>query len=147
MTTGDGPARVLVVDDNESNREVLARRLSVKGYVVETAEDGERALALVEAAPPDLILLDVMMPGLSGFDVLDRLRKSHEAGDLPVIMATARDASEDVVRALTLGANDYVTKPLDFPIVLARVRTHLELKRARQELRDTAGRLREAQGR
>ncbi len=147
MTTGDGPARVLVVDDNESNREVLARRLSVKGYVVETAEDGERALALVEAAPPDLILLDVMMPGLSGFDVLDRLRKSHEAGDLPVIMATARDASEDVVRALTLGANDYVTKPLDFPIVLARVRTHLELKRARQELRETAERLREAQGR
>ena len=147
MTSGGGPARVLVVDDNESNREVLARRLSLRGYAVETAEDGEKALASVEASPPDLILLDVMMPGLSGFDVLERLRKRFEAGDLPVIMATARDASEDVVRALTLGANDYVTKPLDFPLVLARVRTHLELRRARQELRETAERLREAQER
>lgn len=147
MSSGGGPARVLVVDDNESNREVLARRLSLRGYAVETAEDGEKALASVETSPPDLILLDVMMPGLSGFDVLERLRKRFEAGDLPVIMATARDASEDVVRALTLGANDYVTKPLDFPIVLARVRTHLELRRARQELRETAERLREAQER
>jgi class 3 adenylate cyclase len=105
---------------------------------VEVAEDGQRALAMVERQAFDLVLLDVMMPGLSGIEVLERLRARWPESDLPVIMATARDTTEDVVEALRLGANDYVTKPLDFPVVLARVETQLTLKRQKQEIRRLA---------
>jgi class 3 adenylate cyclase len=130
--------RLLVVDDNELNRDMLSRRLGGRGFVVEVAEDGERALALVGREAFDLVLLDVMMPGLSGIEVLGRLRERWPESDLPVIMATARDTTEDVVEALRLGANDYVTKPLDFPVVLARVETQLTLKRQKQEIRRLA---------
>jgi adenylate cyclase len=133
-----GAARLLVVDDNDLNRDMLSRRLGTRGFVVETAEDGERALARLEERAYDLVLLDVMMPGLSGIDVLRRVRQRWPESDLPVIMATARDTTEDVVEALRLGANDYVTKPLDFPIVLARVETQLALKRQKQEIRRLA---------
>jgi class 3 adenylate cyclase/CheY-like chemotaxis protein len=131
-------ARLLVVDDNELNRDMLSRRLGGRGFAVEIAEDGERALARIEQQAFDLVLLDVMMPGLSGIDVLTRLRERWPESDLPVIMATARDSAEDVVEALRLGANDYVTKPLDFPVVLARIETHLALKRQKQEIRRLA---------
>ena len=130
--------RLLVVDDNELNRDMLSRRLGSRGFVVEVAEDGERALARVGQEAFDLVLLDVMMPGLSGIEVLERLRERWPESDLPVIMATARDTTEDVVEALRLGANDYVTKPLDFPVVLARVETQLSLKRQKQEIRRLA---------
>jgi adenylate cyclase len=133
--------RLLVVDDNELNRDMLSRRLGSRGFVVEVAEDGERALARVEQQAFDLVLLDVMMPGLSGIEVLQRLRAGWPESDLPVIMATARDTTEDVVEALRLGANDYVTKPLDFPVVLARVETQLTLKRQKQEIRRLADNL------
>lgn len=133
-----GGVRLLVVDDNELNRDMLSRRLGSRGYGVEVAEDGERALAMVEGQAFDLVLLDVMMPGLSGIEVLERLRARWPESDLPVIMATARDTTEDVVEALRLGANDYVTKPLDFPVVLARVETQLTLKRQKQEIRRLA---------
>jgi adenylate cyclase len=133
-----GAPRLLVVDDNDLNRDMLSRRLGTRGFVVETAEDGERAIARLEERAYDLVLLDVMMPGLSGLDVLRRVRQRWPESDLPVIMATARDATEDVVEALRLGANDYVTKPLDFPIVLARVETQLALKRQKQEIRRLA---------
>ena len=133
-----GAVRLLVVDDNELNRDMLSRRLGGRGFAVEIAEDGERALALVEQQAFDLVLLDVMMPGLSGIDVLRRLRERWPESDLPVIMATARDSTEDVVEALRLGANDYVTKPLDFPVVLARIETQLTLKRQTQEIRRLA---------
>ena len=130
--------RLLVVDDNELNRDMLSRRLGGRGFAVEIAEDGERALARIEQQAFDLVLLDVMMPGLSGIDVLRRLRERWPESDLPVIMATARDSTEDVVEALRLGANDYVTKPLDFPVVLARIETQLTLKRQKQEIRRLA---------
>jgi len=133
-----GAARLLVVDDNELNRDMLSRRLGGRGFAVEVAEDGERALARFEREAFDLVLLDVMMPGLSGIDVLRRLRERWSESDLPVIMATARDSTEDVVEALRLGANDYVTKPLDFPVVLARIETQLTLKRQKQEIRRLA---------
>jgi class 3 adenylate cyclase/CheY-like chemotaxis protein len=133
-----GTVRLLVVDDNELNRDMLSRRLGGRGFAVEIAEDGERALALVEQQAFDLVLLDVMMPGLSGIDVLRRLRERWPESDLPVIMATARDSTEDVVEALRLGVNDYVTKPLDFPVVLARIETQLTLKRQTQEIRRLA---------
>jgi class 3 adenylate cyclase len=133
-----GTVRLLVVDDNELNRDMLSRRLGGRGFAVEVAEDGERGLARIEGQTFDLVLLDVMMPGLSGIDVLRRVRERWPASDLPVIMVTARDTTEDVVEALGLGANDYVTKPLDFPVVLARVETQLALKRQKQEIRRLA---------
>jgi class 3 adenylate cyclase len=133
-----GAIRLLVVDDNELNRDMLSRRLGSRGFAVELAEDGERALARLEEETFDLVLLDVMMPGLSGIDVLRRVRKRWPESDLPVIMVTARDTTEDVVEALQLGANDYVTKPLDFPVVLARVESQLTLKRQKAEIRRLA---------
>jgi len=126
--------RLLVVDDNENNRDMLSRRLARRGHTVEVAEDGEIALNILERESFDLILLDIMMPGIDGIEVLKRVRQKHSASDLPVIMATAKDESEAVVQALEIGANDYVTKPLDFPVVLARVRTQLSLKRAQEDL-------------
>jgi sigma-B regulation protein RsbU (phosphoserine phosphatase) len=116
------------------NRHMLSRRLARKGHTVDVAEDGHRALEMVEATDYDVILLDIMMPGIDGYQVLEKLREDHDSGDLPVIMATAKDTSEDIVSALKLGANDYVTKPFDFPVVLARVQTQLQLKRSRQAL-------------
>ena len=127
--------RVLVVDDTAANRDMLARRLVRNGYEVEVAVDGESALRLIEEGAFDLVLLDVMMPGLNGLDVLKTLRLNRDRTELPVVMATAKDAGQDVVEALELGANDYVTKPLDFPVVLARVRTQLSLKQSVEQIR------------
>ena len=125
---------LLVVDDNEMNRDMLSRRLARRGHTVETAEDGRAALDMIERQPFDVVLLDIMMPGIDGIEVLKTVRKAHSAADLPIIMATAKDESDDIVSALKLGANDYVTKPLDFQVVLARVQTQLALKRAKEEL-------------
>ena len=97
------------------------------------AANGAAALDYIDHQPVDLVVLDVMMPGLSGLEVLARLRLTRTAAALPVIMATAKDTPADVVEALELGANDYVTKPLDFPVVLARIHTHLSLKAANDE--------------
>ena len=85
---------------------------------------------MVGAHRVDAVLLDVMMPGMSGLETLRRLRESRSVSDLPVIMVTAKDRTEDVVEALDLGANDYVTKPIDFPIALARIRTQVTARRA-----------------
>jgi len=131
-------AHLLVVDDNAENREMLSRRLRGQGFTIATAENGPEALRLLDETPFDLVLLDVVMPGMSGLEVLRDLRSRHDAADLPVIMATARDDSNDVVTALRLGANDYVTKPLDFPVVLARVATQLTLARAKARISSLA---------
>lgn len=122
------PARLLVVDDNEANRDMLSRRLERRGYQVALAEDGAAALAAIEREPFDLVLLDVNMPGIDGFETLRRARTAKSPTELPIIMVTARDQREDIVLALEIGANDYVTKPLDFPVVLARVQTQLTVK-------------------
>ncbi len=123
-------ATLLVVDDNEANRDMLARRLRRQGYEVDTAIDGPQALAKIEEAVPDLVLLDVMMPGMSGLEVLRYLRNLYDRAELPILMATAKTDSEDVVQALAIGANDYVTKPIDFPVLLARVASHLQTRAA-----------------
>jgi serine/threonine protein kinase/CheY-like chemotaxis protein len=123
---------LLVVDDNPENRDLLSRRLERKGFTVIVAADGPEALSLIETRPVDLVLLDVMMPGMSGLDVLKQVRKTRPAAELPIVMATARTESEHVVEALELGANDYVTKPIDFPVVLARVRAQLRAKKPRK---------------
>jgi class 3 adenylate cyclase/CheY-like chemotaxis protein len=128
--------RLLVVDDNEMNRDMLSRRLKAKGFEILVAEDGGQALDKIKEGGIDLVLLDVMMPGISGLEVLKQARGELKLSpaDLPIIMATAKDASEDVVEALRLGANDYVVKPLDFPVVLARVSAQLQVKRAKDEI-------------
>ncbi len=124
---------VLVVDDTEANVDILVDALG-DAYDVSVALDGETALEDVAEDPPDLILLDIMMPGIDGYQVLERVRAHRSASDLPIIMATAMGESENIVRALELGANDYVTKPYDLPVVLARVQTQLALKRSRDAL-------------
>jgi CheY-like chemotaxis protein len=131
---------ILVVDDNRDNRDLIRRRLERAGYDVAVAEDGQQGLDRIRdaaAKPVDLVILDVMMPGLSGIDVLRILRQTHSTSELPVIMATAKDQSEDVVEALDHGANDYVTKPLDFPVILARVQAQLRAKDAAAEASGT----------
>jgi diguanylate cyclase (GGDEF)-like protein len=122
-------ATLLLVDDEEMNRDALSRRLTRKGYTVLTAESGPRALELIDANRVDAVLLDVMMPGMSGIETLRQVRKAHSLVDLPVIMVTAKDRNEDVVEALELGANDYVTKPINFDVALARIRTQVTARR------------------
>lgn len=122
--------RLLVVDDNELNRDMLSRRLARKGYEVDTASDGFEALRMIESSKYELILLDIMMPGLSGIEVLQELRLLHSLNDLPIIMATAKTDSATIVESLGNGANDYVTKPIQFGEVLARVQTHLTISRS-----------------
>lgn len=107
---------------------MLARRLRKRGFSVDTAADGREALRRVDETPYDLVLLDVMMPGMSGLEVLEVLRQTFPRADLPIIMATAKTGSDDMVEALARGANDYVTKPIDFPVVLARIESHLQTR-------------------
>ncbi len=121
---------LLVVDDNESNRDIISRQLKRRGYNVVVAEDGERGLAIVESQKIDLIILDIMMPGIDGLEVLRRLRLKHSAAELPIIMASAKSDSPDIVKSAELGANDHVGKPLDFAIVLAKIQALLLLKAA-----------------
>ena len=136
---------LLVVDDNAENREILARRLERRGFQVMAAEDGQKALRAIQDEHVDLVLLDIMMPGISGIDVLKKVRETFNDKELPIIMATAKTDSEDVVAALDLGANDYVTKPIDFPVVLARVNAQLRNKtpRAKQATQAAAAAARE----
>jgi len=126
---------LLVVDDNELNRDALSRHLRRQGYLVTVAADGHAALALIAAEPYDVVLLDVEMPGMSGLEVLTRLRAAHSDTELPVIMVTARSQGPDIVEAFQLGANDYVTKPIDVPVALARIATHVSRKWAFEDLR------------
>ena len=127
------PARVLVVDDVELNRSMLSRRLERRGFEVELAEGGKEALNLIRERTYDIVLLDIMMPEVSGYDVLKEVRKHKTPLELPIIMATAKDQGEDVVSAFKLGANDYITKPIDFPVALARIETQLSRKRATEK--------------
>ncbi len=128
---------LLLVDDEELNRDMLGRRLELHGYRVAFAEDGQQALDMVDQQTFDLILLDVMMPCLSGLQVLVRLRAIHSPAELPIIMVTAKNHSDDVVEALQIGANDYVTKPIDFPVALARIASHIAHKRVQAALRES----------
>jgi adenylate cyclase len=131
----EGNPRILVVDDVELNRSMLTRRLERKAFRVETAEGGQEAIEKIRTGAYDLVLLDIMMPEVSGYDVLKEVRKTYSPLDLPVIMATAKDQGEDIVSAFKLGANDYITKPIDFPVALARIETQLSRKRAMEESR------------
>ena len=127
---------ILVVDDTPDNIALLSTLLKDR-YKVRAANNGERALAIAAGQPrPDLILLDIMMPGMDGYEVCERLKIDPPTADIPVIFLTAKVQVEDEEFGLRLGAVDYITKPISPPIVLARVETHLTLKRARQFLQD-----------
>ena len=130
----DAPARILVVDDIADNRAVLSRRLQRRGFSVTEASNGQEALDLVARSVFDLMLLDIWMPDIDGLEVLRRVRSEKSQTALPIIMCTANNSSTDVVDALEAGANDYVSKPVDFPVVLARVNAQVERKLASEKL-------------
>jgi len=125
---------ILVVDDHPINRQLLVEELTYRGFAVETAECGQEVLDRLPSVRYDLILLDITMPGIDGEAVLRAIREKWSPAELPVIMTTARVDRGDIIRALDLGANDYVTKPIDLPVLLARVRMQLALKEATDRL-------------
>ena len=133
--------KLLVVDDNEMNRDTLSRRLIRAGHTVDLADGGQSALDMISAGQYDAVLLDVMMPDVDGFEVLKTVRENLSPEQLPIIMATAKTDSDTIVAALNSGANDYVTKPLDFPVVRARIQTQLALKKARESLSEANHRM------
>ena len=130
---------VLVVDDTADNLSLMGSLLS-RGYKVRVANSGEKALRIANSLPgPDLILLDIMMPEMDGYEVMRRLKSNAATHDIPVIFLTAKSEVADETFGLSLGAIDYITKPISPPIVLARIKTHLEVKRMQDFLRDKAG--------
>jgi two-component system, cell cycle response regulator len=132
--TDERPQRILVVDDHPDNIEIIDARLSSRGYRIESASDGEEALEKVRQNPPHLILLDVMMPVLDGFEVSRRIKRDTSLPFIPIILVTARGETEDKVEGLDAGADDYLTKPINFPELEARVRSMLRIKKLQDEL-------------
>ena len=121
-------ACLLIVDDSKASREALLELLAGEGYECQAVGSGDAALQILRSQRVDLVLLDIAMPGVSGLDVLDELRRLHSAVDLPVIMVTGQSASQATANALDRGANDYITKPLDLNVLFARIRTQLQLR-------------------
>jgi adenylate cyclase len=136
------PSRILVVDDNASNRDLLSRRLQRQGHTVLQAEDGTVALALVEKEALDLVLLDLMMPGISGYDVLASLKSDPRFREIPVIMISALSELDSIVRCIEAGADDYLAKPFDPILLRARVGSSLEKKHLRDREREMVEALR-----
>ncbi len=128
------PAPILVVDDDQRNVRLMESILRTQGYPVVRAYDGEEALRLIDAEKPDLVLLDVMMPKMSGFEVCQRLKGRYETRLLPVIMVTALNALEDKVQALEIGADDFLSKPINKVELLAKVRATLRVKSLQDEV-------------
>ncbi|MET0852292.1 MAG: response regulator [Candidatus Rokuibacteriota bacterium] len=137
------PAKVLVVDDTPQNVKLLADLLSVKGYAVVTAASGPEALDKVEAERPDIVLLDVMMPQMSGYEVCKRIRDNPATGILPVVMVTALDPAQERIKGLDAGADDFLTKPVNHAELLARVRSLVRVKQLYDTVQLQAGQLTE----
>lgn len=118
-------AKILLVEDNEMNRDVLARLLQKRGYTVHFAEDGESAVASALAEPPDLILMDISLPRMDGYEATRQLRQSASMQAVPIIALTAHAMTSDRQRAMEAGCTDYETKPVEFAQLLAKIETHL----------------------
>jgi DNA-binding response OmpR family regulator len=132
-------AMVLVVDDNPENLRLLGSVLETQGYATAMALNARDALAFAAGEKPDLILLDIMMPEIDGYETAKQLKNEKTTRDIPIIFLTAKTESEDIVRGFNAGAVDYVAKPFNTAELLARIRTHIELKHARDEIRTLRG--------
>jgi adenylate cyclase len=134
----NSPPRILVVDDNETNRDILCTRLGMQGFDLVQAADGEEALAMVRERHPDLILLDVMMPKMDGFEVCRRLKADANLPYIAIILVTARADTKDIVAGLEAGADEYLTKPVDQTALVARVKSMLRIKELTDQVRAQA---------
>jgi diguanylate cyclase (GGDEF)-like protein len=140
----DTSARILIVDDHEDNVELLRARLESWGFETLSARDGAEALATIESSLPDLVLLDIMMPKIDGIEVARRVKNNPDLPFIPIIMQTALDSTENKVEGLEAGADDYITKPIDFPELKARVNSMLRIKRLQEEIEERERELMEA---
>ncbi len=135
---------ILIVDDTPANLRLLSGMLGEQGCKVRLAPNGKLALMNAQAAPPDLILLDIKMPGMNGYEVCEELKADPRTRDIPIIFISALDLTEDKVKAFTFGGVDYVTKPFQVEEVLARVETHLKLSELQKQLTERVRELEEA---
>jgi adenylate cyclase len=135
------PALILIADDNEANRDILARRLEAHGYNIIMASDGEQALAAARNMLPDLILLDIMMPKMDGLEVCQQLKTDKRLPFIPIILVTALTDSKEIVAGLDAGGDEYVTKPIDQAALVARVRSTLRIKHLHDTVHDQSERL------
>ena len=135
------PPRILIVDDNETNRDILMTRLQAHGYELAQAADGEEALAAAKSLLPDLILLDVMMPKLDGIEVCRRLKSDPAMPFTPIILVTAKSDTKDIVAGLNAGADEYLTKPIDQAALVARVNSVLRIKELHDQVQGQAAQL------
>lgn len=128
------PARLLIVDDTQKNIQLLGTLLRKENFLLNVAYDGEQAIEIARKLKPDLILLDIMMPGIDGYETCERLKADPETAEIPVIFLTAKTEVKDIIHGFEVGAVDYVTKPFNAVVLLSRVRTHLKLRQALVEL-------------
>jgi adenylate cyclase len=135
------PPRLLIVDDNAANLEIMQARLARQGYEIVTARDGDQALALARQATPDLILLDVMMPGRDGIQVCRELKGDQSLPFMPIILVTAKSDPDDIVAGLDAGGDEYITKPIDHAALVARVRSILRIKALHDTVQEQAAQL------
>ena len=135
--------KIVMIDDNVVNRRILNLHLEKNGFEVYQFDDGKKGLDFILAHSPDLVLLDILLPDMDGFEVLKKIREKYAQKDLPVMMLSAKDTSKDMVRALEMGANDYVIKPFDVVITMARIQSQLSLKQAESAYKSSEARYRE----
>jgi DNA-binding response OmpR family regulator len=141
MMQPTNPQLILIVDDNLTNLEVMSKTLSDAGYEVAIALSGERAIRQIQNGPPDLILLDIMMAGIDGYETCQLIKKNSEWASIPIIFMTALADTSNKVKGFELGAVDYITKPFQEQELLARVKTHLRLKQTEMHLRESEARI------
>ncbi|MCP4537552.1 MAG: hybrid sensor histidine kinase/response regulator [Chloroflexi bacterium] len=141
QTTDTSKATILIVDDTPHVQRLLSAMLLKQGYEVQTADSGMEALEAVRTTPPNLILLDIMMPQMDGYQVCQQLKADEQTRDIPIIFVSALEEVENKVRALTIGGVDYITKPFQAKEVLARVATHLTLRALQEQLEEASGEL------
>ncbi|HOW80963.1 MAG TPA: response regulator [Spirochaetota bacterium] len=137
--TGNNESLILIVDDNMENLKVLGGLLNDEGYLIAVSTNGKDALDFTEKSKPDLILLDIMMPGMNGYETCEKLKENAGTKDIPVIFLSALGETDDIVKGFEAGGVDYVMKPYNSRELLARVKTHIDLKKAMEEIRTLRG--------